>query len=76
MTHPQLPQPLPPLDLPPLPDDAAVALLDVLHELLFQIESHYLGHLHRDEADRDADARRQPLDLFDHTLDFDDPLDF
>lgn len=34
MTHPQLLQPLQPIDLPPLPDAAAVALMDVLHEIL------------------------------------------
>ncbi len=76
MTHLHLPQPLPPIDLPALPDVAAVALIDVLHELLFQIESRYLAQLHRNQADCASDARRQQLDLFEHTLDFDDPLDF
>ena len=75
MTHPQLSRTLQPIDLPPLPDDAAVALIDVLYELLFQLEGHYFHQLRRDHAEYEFEHLRQP-DLFDGAPDFDDPLSF
>ena len=71
MTHPQPRPTLQPIDLPPLPDAAAVALMDVLHEIVFQVEGHYFHQLRRDHAE----GLRQP-DLFDDAPDFDDPLSF
>jgi hypothetical protein len=71
MTHPQLSRTLQPIDLPPLPDAAAVALVDALYELVFQVEGHYFHQLRRDHAEH----LRQP-DLFDGAPDFDDPLSF
>jgi len=75
MTHPQPRPTLQPIDLPPLPDDAAVALIDVLYELLFQLEGHYFHQLRRDHAEHAPEYLRQP-DLFDGASDFDDPLSF
>jgi hypothetical protein len=36
-----------PSDLPPLSDEAAVQILDFLHELVFRFEAHYYGQIHR-----------------------------
>ncbi len=75
MTHPHSQQTLPPIDLPPLPDEAVVALMDFLHEIVFQFEGRYFGQLQRYYADRTPEDR-QPPDLSDRTADFDDPLLF
>jgi hypothetical protein len=69
MTHPQLAATLQSIDLPPLPDAAAVARADVLYELVFQVEGHSFPRLCREHASH----LRQP-DLFDGAPDFDDPL--
>lgn len=39
--------PLLPSDLPHLSDEAAVEVLDFLHELVFRFEAHYCGQIHR-----------------------------
>lgn len=75
MTHPQPRQTLPPIDLPPLPDAAAVALMDILHDLVFQVEGHYFDQLHRYHAEHTPE-QRQPPNLSDTAPDFDDPLLF
>jgi hypothetical protein len=75
MTYPQPPQTLPPLDLPPLPDAAVAALLDVLYELVFQLEGHYFHQLRRYDAARACESLSQP-DPYDGVPDFDDPLPF
>ncbi|MGB8517266.1 MAG: hypothetical protein WCD45_05185 [Gallionella sp.] len=36
-----------PLDLPPLSDEAAVAVQDFLQELVFRFEGHYSGQIFR-----------------------------
>ncbi|EGV18818.1 hypothetical protein [Thiocapsa marina] len=76
MTQPQSRQTLQPIDLPPLPDEAAVALIEVLRELLFQFEGHYFGQLCRYHAEHAAEHHRRQPDLFDDAPDFDDPLLF
>lgn len=75
MTQPQPPQTLPPIDLPPLPDAAVAALMDFLHEIVFQFEGRYFDQLHRYHAEH-APEHRQPPNLFDAAPDFDDPLLF
>lgn len=75
MTYPQPPQTLQPIDLPSLPDAAAVALLDVLYELVFQVEGHYLHQLRRYHAARASESLSQP-DAYHGAPDFDDPLSF
>ncbi|NEX23658.1 hypothetical protein G3480_25865, partial [Thiorhodococcus mannitoliphagus] len=64
MTHPQSRQTLTPIDLPPLPDEAVAALMDFLHEIVFQFEGRYFGQLQRYDADH-TPAQRQPPDQCD-----------
>jgi len=48
-----------PADLPPLSDEAAVEILEFLHELVFRFEAQYFVQLRR--------FYDQQLDLFDRT---------
>jgi len=75
MTHPQPRPSLQPIDLPPLPDEAVAALMDFLHEIVFQFEGRYFGQLQRYYADHTPEHRQPPI-LSDDTPDFDDPLPF
>lgn len=48
------------ISLPPLPDEAAVQILDFLHELLLLFETHYGDQIHRYYEDRSYDNIIQP----------------
>ncbi|NEV65404.1 hypothetical protein [Thiorhodococcus minor] len=75
MTQPHSQPSLPPLDLPPLPDEAVAALMDFLHDIVFQFEGRYFGQLQRYYADHTPEDR-DPPNLSDAAVDFDDPLPF
>jgi hypothetical protein len=49
--------PLLPSDLPHLSDEAAVEVLDFLHELVFRFEAHYCGQIHRHYAQQEQAQR-------------------
>jgi hypothetical protein len=49
-----------PADLPPLSDQAAVEILDFLHELVFRFEGQYFGQIHRFHQDRRGRAAQPP----------------
>lgn len=53
------PTALMPADLPPLSDEAAVEILEFLHELVFRFEAQYFVQLRR--------FYNQQLDLFERT---------
>ena len=55
--------------LPPLSDEAAVEILDFLHEVLTAFESRYSAQLHRYYEDRSRHNLIEP----DRTLTTDDP---
>jgi hypothetical protein len=49
-----------PADLPPLSDEAAVEILEFLHELVFRFEAQYFGQIRR--------FYHQQIDLFEQAL--------
>ncbi|NNM69672.1 MAG: hypothetical protein HKM00_06890 [Gallionella sp.] len=49
--------PLLPSDLPHLSDEAAVEVLDFLHELVFRFEAHYCGQIHLHYAQQEQAQR-------------------
>ena len=46
-----------PSDLPHLSDEAAVEVLDFLHELIFRFEAHYFVQIHRHYAEQEQAQR-------------------
>lgn len=61
-----------PLMLPPLTDQAAAQLIDILHALLAIVEHHYAHQIHRY---RKRDAERQlPRAASEHPTPFDPPF--
>ena len=63
------PFPAPPL--PALTDEAAVKILDFLHELLVRFESRYAGQIHRYYDDR---SRHNLIEPAHHALTDDPPF--
>ena len=51
------------IDLPPLSDEAAVAVHDVLREFVLRFESHYFAQIHRFYQDQFANNLGEPPPL-------------
>ena len=62
-------------DLPPLSDEAAVQILEFLHELLFRFEARYFAQIRRFHHEQRDLFERAPSPSYD-SLSFDDDLPF